>query len=226
VRPFVLKTVKTNVLIIGGSKLLREGITLLLRRHDDVQVVGEASTAEDGVKLVAPLSSKVIIFTLTGPVPSAAEAIRFLRAAKPKPKVVVLTINAVGDGLRPLLEAGANACLTKECSSEELVTAIRAAAAGRTYLSPQLLGTVVTGYAKAAKRTPLRPALSPRERDVLRRIASGQNAKQIALALGVGPKTVETHRRRLMDKLRLYSVAELTTYALREELLLTADPQH
>jgi DNA-binding NarL/FixJ family response regulator len=100
----------------------------------------------------------------------------------------------------------------------DLVAAVRAASEGRRYLSPRLAEAIVANYMRPADRDPLR-TLAPREREVLCAIASGKTTKQIAFGLGVATKTVETHRRRLMEKLRLYSVAELTQFALREGLI-------
>jgi DNA-binding NarL/FixJ family response regulator len=210
---------KTNVLIVGGRKLLREGITALLREQVDLRVVGEASTTEAGAKLLVPLNAKLAVLALSSAGQSGAEAVRLLRAARPSVKVVVLTVGSAGSGLRALLKAGAAACLAQECSSEELAAALRAAAAGRPYLSGPLLETVVADYAKPTGSPPATAPLAPREREVLQRIAAGRNTKQIAQELKVSTKTVETHRRRLMDKLGLHSVAELTRYAVREELI-------
>lgn len=134
-------------------------------------------------------------------------------------RVVIAAVHPDATFVKQMLQAGAAACLTKECASEELASAIRAAAAGRTYLSPNLTETVVHGYVISAGSSGRKRQLTPREREILQRIANGETTKQIAFALQVGPKTIETHRRRMMEKLDKHSVAELTKYAIREGLV-------
>jgi DNA-binding NarL/FixJ family response regulator len=121
--------------------------------------------------------------------------------------------------IREILEAGAAGCLTKECASADLVTAIRTVMTHMVYLSPRIAEAVVNGYVlPGGKSAGAARALSARERQILRRIADGETTKQIALAFKVSTKTIETHRRRIMQKLGKHSVAELTKYAVREGL--------
>ena len=219
---------KVNILIVSGRKLLREGLTLLLKEHADLRVVGEADEVERGLKLLEPLAVKAVVLNLSAPTQVGADLVRRIVAAAGGAKaggikVIVLASNPNQQCLRAVLDAGAAACLTRECSSDELVQAIRSAAAGQVYLSPKLMGMVVNNFARPGG-PPVGRALAPREREVLRQIASGRTTKEIAYELGVSTKTIETHRRRLMEKLDRFSVAELTQYALMEGLIALEIP--
>ncbi|HEX8525193.1 MAG TPA: response regulator transcription factor [Tepidisphaeraceae bacterium] len=209
-----------NVLIADGRKLLREGLTLLLDKYKDVEVVGEATDLDGAAKLIAPLEVRVLIINLPYPAHHGMTAvIRSLLSQHPSLRVVTIGVGASAHSIRETLTAGATGCLTKECASTELIAAIRAVAAGRRYLSPQLSDVIVSGYAEAANRKPSRPALSARETQVLQCLAIGKSTKETASALGVAAKTVETHRRRLMAKLDRHTIAELTQYALLSGLI-------
>ena len=129
-----------------------------------------------------------------------------------------MALNPDAPFVAELLEAGAGARLTKDCAGAELVEAIRTVRSGRIYLSPGLLDVVVKDYARPADRLATERPLAPRERVILQRIAAGQTTKEIAAALGVSGKMVETHRRRIMQKLNRHSVAELTKYAVLQGL--------
>jgi DNA-binding NarL/FixJ family response regulator len=207
---------KINILLADGRKLFREGLSLLLEKHEDLRVIGEAEDGRDVCKLVRALSAHVVILNLTPPLSGGTDLIRSILRADPDVRVIVLTLTPAVHAVRELLEAGAVGCLTKECAGAELVSAIRTVIQGRVYLSPRLVEQLVSGYVRPAGDAPAPRPLAPREREVLRRIAGGQTTKEIAYALGVSAKTVETHRRRIMEKLGKHSVAELTKYAVLE----------
>ncbi len=209
---------KINVLLVEGRRVLREGLCLLLEKHPDIKVVGEADEADAAAKLVKALSPHVVILNVQTPSRATTESIRSIASVRSGSRVIVLALHPDAPFIREILEAGAAGCLTKECASEEMVTAIRTVAEKQLYLSPRMTDAVVSGYVLPRKGGRRDGALSARERDILRRIADGETTKQIARALGVSTKTVETHRRRMMQKLGLHSVAELTKYAVREGL--------
>lgn len=210
-----------EVLLVEGRKLLREGLRALLERHDDLRVTGEADDSRSAAKLIRAMDIDVVVLNVIPPQYGGVEVVRSMTRAFPDVRVVVLTMDPAPQLLRELLSAGAHGCLTKESSATELVAAIRTVVAGQSYLSPRLVDVMVNGYARPARAqaapAPARP-LAPREREILQRIAGGETTKEIARALGVGTKTVETHRRRLMQKLNKHSVAELTKYAVLEGL--------
>ncbi|HEV7298536.1 MAG TPA: response regulator transcription factor [Tepidisphaeraceae bacterium] len=210
---------KINLLVADGRKLLREGLCLLLEQHADLRVIAEADEARAAVKLARALPVQVVILNLSATGPDDIDVVRAILQANPSVSVIALALQPSAGRVREILEAGATGCLNKESAGAELVTAIRLVRTGQVYLSPGLVHSVVTTYVRpsardAAKHKPL----APREREILRRIAEGQITKQIAADLNVGTKTVETHRRRIMEKLNVYTVAELTKHAVREGL--------
>jgi DNA-binding NarL/FixJ family response regulator len=211
---------KIRVLLADGRKILREGICALLERHADIKVVGEAEEAAAAVKLAKALTPDVVVLNV--PSSSSAHAFKELiqsfRTAHPAVRVIALTLAPNAAFLREILAAGAAGCLTKECASADLVTAIRTVMTHKVYLSPKIAEAVVSRYVLPSTREARRATLSAREKLILQRIADGQSTKQIAAAFGVSVKTIETHRRRVMQKLGKHTVAELTKYALREGL--------
>jgi DNA-binding NarL/FixJ family response regulator len=208
-----------KVLLVEGRKLLREGLCALLERHEDIEIVGEADDGRSAPRLIRGVGADVVVLNVIPPQQGAVEHVRQIVSQFPDVRVVVLTMDPTSPLLRELLNVGAHACLTKESSATELVEAIRAVMGGRTFLSPPLVDMVMNGVSRPHQPLPavVRP-LAPREREILARIAAGETTKEIARALGVGTKTVETHRRRMMHKLNKHSVAELTKYAVIEGL--------
>jgi DNA-binding NarL/FixJ family response regulator len=207
---------KINVLLADGRKLVREGLSLLLERHEGIGVIGEAVDAQGAVKLVKALPVDVVILNLASPMLGGLDAVKALvrvRTERPT-RIIVLMMNPDAALARGLLEAGASGCLAKEAAGAELVQAIRTVQAGRVYLSPSLVDAVVGGYVRPTKGAARERPLAPRERVILERIAAGESTKEIAAALGVSTRTVETQRRRIMQKLDRHSVAELTKYAV------------
>jgi two-component system response regulator NreC len=217
-----------NVLVVEGGKLLREGLCALLEKHQDVRVVGEAGDTAAAAKLMRPLQARVVILNLpqAGRITehrAAVQRVRDLTRDHPEVGVIVLTLGLTPPAVRDFITAGAVGCLTKESASDELIAAIRTAAAGKVYLGARLTQQVVHGYARSAvaRGTPKR--LAPKETEVLRRIAAGQSNKEIAFALRMSARTADTHRRRIMQKLGRHSVAELTQYAILQGLIDVAE---
>jgi DNA-binding NarL/FixJ family response regulator len=149
------------------------------------------------------------------------DATRKITNEIPGVKVVALSMHSDRRFVLGMLEAGASGYLLKDCAFDELAKAIRSVAAGHTYLSPSVADVVVKGYLDKLSEplTAARSPLTQREREILQLLAEGSTTKEIASHLGVSVKTVETHRRNMMQKLNMRSVAELTKYAIREGLI-------
>ena len=219
----------TSVLLVDDHKIVREGICSLLRAQDDVEVVAQAEDGRAGVERAAALRPDVVVMDVAMPDLNGVDATRQIRAKSPGTRVVVLSAHVDRRTAAAALEAGASGIVPKDAAFEELATAVRTVADDKVYISPQiaggLIGDLVGGGAAAmASHGPgdgrgVYKALSPREREVLQLMAQGRATKEIARDLGVSVKTVETHRRQIMEKLELYSVAELTRYAVREGLV-------
>ena len=208
-----------RVVLVEGRTLLREGLCALLERHEDMKVVGEFDESRSVTKLVGALAVDVVVLNVIPPQVGGIDLVKALAKHCPDVRIVALTMDPTPHLLRDLLNVGVHGCLTKQSSATELVEAIRTVMTDTTYLGPALVDLVASsnGDASPTPSIPTRP-LAPREREILQRIAGGETTKEIARALGVGTKTVETHRRRMMQKLNKHSVAELTKYAVREGL--------
>jgi len=207
-----------EILIADDHRILREGLCALLRGHSDIRVVAEADDGAEAVRLAAEVSPDVVVMDVAMPRVNGVEATRQILAQNPAIKVVILSLYSAD---RPLVaeafRAGASGYLPKEASFDELATAIRSVMHGKVYISPecQNVARETLQHAAGADGAAGWP-LTQREREVLRQVADGHAMKQIAVHLDLSVKTVETHRRQIMDKLGLHSVAELTKYAIRQ----------
>jgi DNA-binding NarL/FixJ family response regulator len=205
-----------TILIADDHRLLREGLRTLLER-DGFRVIGEADNGRSAVKLAKELQPDIVITDIGMPELNGVDATRQICAAALRSKVLALSMHSESRFVLGILDAGASGYLLKDAAFEELSVAIKSVLKGQIYLSPAIAGVVVERslgrFPKA--RSPL-AKLSKREQEVLQLIAEGKSTKEIAATLYVSVKTVEGHRKQIMDKLAIYSVAELTKYAIRE----------
>ena len=211
----------TRILLADDHCILRQGLRTLLSAGQDFEVIAEAQDGRTAVELAERLMPNVVIMDIGMPGLNGIEATRQIVERVPSARVIALSAHADRRLIAEVLKAGASGYLLKESAFEELADAIRTAAAKKVYLSPQIASELVDDYVRMSKDPgpSVFDSLSPREREVLQLIAEGQSTKEVARVLKVSVKTVETHRRQLMNKLKLYSVAELTRYAIREGLV-------
>ena len=207
---------QTTVVIADDHTVVRQGLRLLIENEDGLQVVAEAGTVPDAERLARAHRPSVLVLDLNMPGGSSLEAIPRLREDAPDTAIVILTMQDDPAFARKALQTGARGFVLKEAADEELLEAIRLAAAGDTYLNPRL------GARMAA--TPDQPTgppddLSARELEVLRLIALGHTNSEIAEHLFLSTRTVETHRAHIQQKLRRTSRAELVRYALEHDLV-------
>jgi two-component system, NarL family, response regulator NreC len=211
----------TRILIADDHRIVREGLRSLLEDQTGITVVGEAEDGRKAVELASRLRPDIVIMDLTMPGLNGIEATRQITASHSDMKVIALSIHTDRRFVRQMFEAGASGYVLKEGAFEELARAIRAVASGQAFVSPGITEILIEDCVrlKSSKSASAgTPALSSREREVLQLLAEGKSTKEIATVLRVATKTVETHRRQVMLKLQLNSVAELTKYAIREGL--------
>jgi DNA-binding NarL/FixJ family response regulator len=211
-----------RLMLVDDHRILREGLKVLLGKEPDFQIAAEAGDGSEAVRVARGSPVDVIIMDVTMPELSGSEATRQILEASPNTKVVALSMHRNGQFVTEMLKAGATGYVVKTCIVEELARAIRAVAAGQVYLSSEVAGVVMEGYLSKTDPTAGKNGsqrLSPREREVLRLLAGGLSTKQAALRLGRSPKTVEMHRRHVMEKLGLSGLAELTRYAINQGLI-------
>lgn len=205
-----------KILLADDHKITREGLRSLLDKQDGMEVVAEAKDGRTAVSLAAELVPNVVIMDVSMPDLNGIQATRQIVERVPNVKVIGLSMHSDNLFVTEMLKSGASGYLLKDCAFEELTQAIRAVVAGKTYLSPSISGVVVNDYLHRLSKVDISDsdALTDREREVLQLIAEGNSTKQIALKLHISVKTVETHRRQMMNKLDIYTVAELTKYAI------------
>lgn len=208
-----------RILIADDHQILREGLSSLLSDQPDMEVVGEAENGLDAMAKVQELRPEVVILDILMPRLNGIEATRHLTSEPPGAKVIALSMHSDRRLVAGMLDAGASAYLLKDSAFEELATAVRTVASGQTYLSSGIAGVVVDDYRRRRRAAGgSMSRITPREREVLQLIAEGHSTKRIAAILRLSPKTVETHRKNIMERLDIHSVAELTKYAVREGL--------
>jgi DNA-binding NarL/FixJ family response regulator len=207
-----------RVLLVDDHKIVREGLRVLLDTKPDIEVVAEADNGRTALELARKVMPDVVVMDVTMPDLNGIEAAHRLITELSDIKVIALSMHSDHRLVSEMLAAGASGYLLKDCAFEELEKAIRAAVANDIYLSPQITRTVINHHLRNPSPTKslVFSVLTGREQEILQLLAEGKNMKKIAFYLGVSIKTIETHRRRLMKKLNVTSIAELTKVAIRE----------
>ena len=207
-----------KILLADDHKIVSECLRPLLNKQPDMRVVGEAENGRMAVKLAQQLNPNVVIMDIAMPDLNGIEATRQIIARCPGVKIITLSMNSDKRYVTGVLNAGASGYLTKSCSFEELVGAIRVVAANKKYLSPDISGIVIEEslVRSSTAKSKVPSILTMREREVLQLLAEGKTVKQIASQLYLSIKTVHTHRKQIMEKLDIHSIAGLTKYAIRE----------
>lgn len=208
----------TRILLADDHQILRHGLRVLLEKESGIEVVGEAEDGRRAVDLARTLKPDIVIMDLQMPVLNGIEATRQILAKNPNCRVIFLSMSSDPIVVRQAIQAGARAFVLKDCAYDQLIKAIGAVKKGEQYLSPKIVGVVLTDYMKqleGSRETP-NAVLTSRETEVLQLLAEGRTSKEIGGILGVSVKTVDTHRQNLMAKLDLHSIAELTKFAIKE----------
>lgn len=208
-----------RVLLVDDHKILRDALKGVLEREQDITVVGEANDGTEGVILARELQPDIVLMDVGLPVLGGIDAARSLLAEHPEIKVVALSTFSDRRIIMQMLDAGARGYVVKSAGRDELLRAIRAVAYGRTYLCPDAAAVLVESLrGKKAIDNPPSDPIGRREREVLQLLADGHTSPEIGKRLHIATSTVEVHRRNLMRKLELHSIAELTKYAVRNGL--------
>ena len=208
----------TRILLADDHQIVREGLRALVDNEPEMQTIGEAADGREAVKLALALKPDVVIMDVAMPGLNGIEATHQIVTENPGVRILALSMHSGNRFVEQILKAGASGYVLKDKAFEELASAVATVMSGRTYLSPRIMEVVLQDYLRRSTEEGATSGLTDREREVLQLVAEGATTKQIALALHVSVKTIETHRRQLMQKLDAYSVAQLTKIALREGL--------
>lgn len=211
---------KIGVVLADDHPIYLNGLAALIESETDMAVVAAVNSGEAAIDAVRERHPRVLITDISMHGIGGIEAARQVRSMAPDVRILMLSMHAERRHVLAALEAGANGYLLKDAAADELISAVRAVIADRTYLSPAVAGHVVDAYRNGiVAETRRLDALTSREREVLCLIAAGQTTREIAAHMSVSPKTVATHREHLMSKLDVTSVAGLARYAARKGLV-------
>ena len=216
---------RTRVVLADDHTLVRSGIRRILEAQPGFEVVGEAADGSEAVALVRAAAPDVVVLDLNMPGTGGLDVLPALKSAQPALKVIVVTMHAGREYVARAMKGGADAYLLKDSAVQDLVAAVEAVLAGRSYFSPSiqaLMAELLRGDAPATARGTL---LTDREREVLTWLARGLSSKEVAQRLDISVRTVETHRANLMHKLGVKSVALLIQVAIREGIIASPHAQ-
>lgn len=212
-----VSTEPVTIILADDHRLLREGIRSLIDKEPDMSVIGEAENGIILLDLVKRESPDIVIMDISMPELNGIETTRRLRTECSRVKVLALSMHADRQYVKNMLAAGASGYLLKANAFEELSSAIRAITKGKIFVSSELSDNLLDDYTRQLQeKESSSDPLSSREREVLRLLAEGLGAKEVAARLSISSYTVDTHRKHIMEKLSLNSVAALTKYAIRE----------
>ncbi|MBU2548717.1 MAG: response regulator transcription factor [Proteobacteria bacterium] len=207
-----------RLILADDQNIMREGLRFLLEKESDFEVIAEGNTGRAAVEMAKKHKPDIVVIDITMPELNGIQAARRIIEECPGVGVIALSVHSERQYVEGMLQAGALGYLLKDCAGQDLADAIRAVVKGQTYLSPKIAGMVVEGFVNHLSGQIKQSAavLTNREREVLQLLAEGKVRKEIASILGISTRTVETHRRQIMEKINARSNAELTKYAIRE----------
>jgi len=210
----------TKLLLVDDHKIMRHGIRSLLAKEAGMEVLEDTNNGRAAIELARTLSPDVVIMDIAIHDLNGIEATRQITAELPEVKVIMLSMHSDRQMVADALQAGASGYLLKDCEFEELVRAIETVVSHRTYLSPEIADILVENFVRKSPRSESSASsvLTSREREVLQLLAEGKTTKEISTALCLSTKTVETHRRQMMEKLNIYNVANLIKFAIHTGL--------
>ena len=205
----------TTVALADDHAVVRDGLRALLEAQSDISVVGDAANGREAVRLAVQLHPDVVVMDIAMPELNGIEATQQIHDASPSTQVLILSMHSTTEHIFRALQAGARGYLLKESAGNEVVDAIRVVRAGRRYLSQKIASTVLDDYISERGRASPLDSLSPRERQILQLVAEGRSSAEAATMLFLSPKTVDTYRSRMMQKLGICDLPSLVKFAIQ-----------
>ncbi len=210
---------KIKVLVADDHPVVRKGLQLCLARQERVKIVGEAADGDQALRMARELAPDVVLMDISMPGMNGLAVTEVLRKEAPKIKVLVLSVHSTKEYVFRIIQAGAHGYVSKEATPEEVLRAIESVYAGEPFFSPEIARAALNQLVSSGGKKDPFAQLTDREREVLSLIAEGKSNKEIASQLGIGVRTIETHRERIMRRLDIHSVAGLTKFAISNGLI-------
>jgi len=208
-----------KVLVADDHPVVRKGLQTCLARQGHLRIVGEAADGDEALRKARELSPDVVLMDISMPGMNGLAVTEVLRKEAPEIKVLVLSVHTNKDYIFRVIQAGAHGYVSKEAPPEELIRAIESVSEGEPHFSEDIARAALNEFVSSGGKKEPFTQLTSREREVLVLIAEGQSNKEIADRLGIGVRTIETHRERIMRRLGIHSVAGLTKYAIANGLI-------
>jgi DNA-binding NarL/FixJ family response regulator len=207
-----------NVYLVDDHRILRDGLHMLLELQKDIRVIGEAEDGRNAIEGILTTKPDVVLMDITMPELNGIDAAQLILFKLPQTRIIILSVHSDREHIYRALQAGAKGYLLKESAGDEVVRAVRAVFNGRQYISQKLSEVLPPDYAhELQERSPIE-LLSAREREVLQLTVEGATSAAIAEKLSLSPKTVDTYRSRLMEKLGVQNLPELVRFAIKHGL--------
>lgn len=211
-----------RILIVDDHAVVRRGVRALLEMQKGWEVVGEAQTGREGVDLARRLRPDIVVLDVSLPELNGLDAARQIRRESPQSEILVLTMHHSEELARDVLQAGARGYVLKSDADENLIAAVESLRRHKPFLTSKVTEFVLDDYLRRADVSAAEmphSALTPREREIIQLLAEGKTNKEVAVALGVSVKTIESHRANIMRKLHLQSLSDLVRYAIRNKIV-------
>ncbi|MDX1570425.1 MAG: UvrY/SirA/GacA family response regulator transcription factor [Xanthomonadales bacterium] len=203
-----------RLVLVDDHDIVRTGISYIIEKEADIEIVGEAGDGEKGLQLIRELKPDVVLMDVNMPNLGGVEATRRIHGSMPDVKVIILTVHSEAPFPTRLLDAGAMGYLTKGCAAEDLLAAIRSVNRGQRYIGKDIAQRLALSLLPGADRSPF-DELSAREMEIMMMLVDGADGNTIAEALALSPKTISTYKYRIWEKLGVNNDVELTHLAIR-----------
>lgn len=208
-----------SIFIVDDHDIIREGLKTILRRQPDYEVIGEAKDGEEALEKVSSLKPDILLLDITLPKKTGLEIIEQVLKKNPATKILIISVHKANAYVLKALQSGVKGYLSKENAADDLLQALRKIVSGQVYLDAQASDYLLKKVSKPQEEMAAQSLLTDRETDVLRLVAEGKAAKEIAALLSLSPRTVENYKNNMLRKLGLHRTSDLIKYAIKNKVI-------
>ncbi|MDD5539030.1 MAG: response regulator transcription factor [Candidatus Omnitrophica bacterium] len=208
-----------SIFIVDDHDIIREGLKTILRRQSDYEVIGEAKDGEEALEKVNSLKPDILLLDITMPKKTGLEIIEQVLKKSPSTKILIISVHKANAYVLKALQSGVKGYLSKENAADDLLQALRKIVSGQVYLDAQASDYLLKKVSKPQEEMAAQSLLTDRETDVLRLVAEGKAAKEIAALLSLSPRTVENYKNNMLRKLGLHRTSDLIKYAIKNKII-------